>query len=73
MNQIFESDATVATPSDVESNFRTLKNSILQHKIIRADRFLDIHIKNVDAEIKSVIIEKMERKVKAKGENVFQF
>lgn len=52
MNQIFESTTEVATSSDVESYFKSLKSGILGRKLRRADDFFEIYTEFVNAEIK---------------------
>lgn len=52
MNQKFESSAEVATSSDVESYFKSLKTGVLGRKMHRADDFLEGHVEFVNAEIK---------------------
>lgn len=66
MAPVFQSDTMTATSSDIESNFKTIKSSMLQNKIIRVDRFLEEHIKHVNAEVKSVILEGINANVTAK-------
>lgn len=52
MNPIFGSTTTVATSSDVESHFKSLKTGILGRKMYRADGFLEVYVDFVNAEIK---------------------
>lgn len=52
MNTIFDSSASEATSSDVESFFKSLKHGILQQKMFRADEFLELYIDFANAEIK---------------------
>lgn len=52
MNPIFGSTTTVATSSDVESHFKSLKTGILGRKMYRADDFLEVYVDFVNAEIK---------------------
>lgn len=52
MNSTFESSTEVATSSDIESFFKSLKHGILQMKMNRVDDFLDIYIDFVNAKIK---------------------
>lgn len=52
MNLKFKSSTFVATSSDVESSFRSLKHGILNNKIHRVDQFIEKHIKYLNAEIK---------------------
>lgn len=52
MNRVFESATEVATSSDVESYFKSLKSGILGRKLRRADDFLEIYTEFVNAEIK---------------------
>lgn len=52
MNSKFVSSFDVATSADVESYFKSLKSGILQHKVLRADEFLQSHIDFVNSEIK---------------------
>lgn len=52
MNNVFHSTNTVATSSDVESYFKSLKCGVLQKKMFRADDFLQAHIDFINAEIK---------------------
>lgn len=53
MNNLFESKRTVATSSDVESNFKTLKTGIIGRRMLSPHTFLKIHIDYVNAEVKS--------------------
>lgn len=50
---IFGSAYTTATSQDVESNFRTIKNLVLDQKMVRADKFLAQHAKYLRVEIKA--------------------
>lgn len=52
MNSTFGSTATVATSSDVESSFNSLKNFILSGKMSQAHAFIRTHVDFVNAEIK---------------------
>lgn len=52
MNTLFESNRTVATSSDVESNFKTLKTVIIGRRMLSPHTFLKIHIDFVNAEVK---------------------
>lgn len=52
MNPMFKSAASVATSSDVESFFKSLKHGILPRKMLSAPEFLEAHINFVNAEIK---------------------
>lgn len=52
MNKSFQSTADVATSSDVESSFNSLKNGILAGNIMQVHSFLQLHIDFVNAEIK---------------------
>lgn len=52
MNPVFGSSAEVATSSDVESYFKSLKNGILKSKTYRVDEFFKIHTDFVNSEIK---------------------
>lgn len=52
MNPIFGSSMEVATSSDVESYFKSLKTGILERKMHRADDFFEVHTDFVNAEIK---------------------
>lgn len=52
MNPIFGSTAEVATSSDVESYFKTLKTGILGRKMYRPDEFFELHTDFVNSEIK---------------------
>lgn len=52
MNPIFGSSTEVATSSDIESFFKSLKTGILGRKMLRADDFLEVYIEFVNAEIK---------------------
>lgn len=52
MNKLFGSSNTVATSSDVESNFKTLKTGIIGRRMISPHIFLKIHIDFVNAEVK---------------------
>lgn len=52
MSGLYGSTTTTATSADVESSFKSLKNGILGHKMMRADTFLRTHIEAVNAAIK---------------------
>lgn len=52
MNPLFESNRTVASSSDVESNFKTLKTGIIGRRMLSPHTFLKIHIDFVNAEVK---------------------
>lgn len=52
MNNLFATSKTVATSSDVESNFKTLKTGIIGRRMISPHIFLKIHIDFVNAEVK---------------------
>lgn len=52
MNPLFGSSTLVATSSDVESYFKTLKTAIFGRNMYRADEFFEIHNDFVNAEIK---------------------
>lgn len=52
MNSKFKSSAEVATSSDVESFFKSLKHGILKQKMYPANEFLEHYIDFVNAEIK---------------------
>lgn len=52
MGPIFESSTAVATSSDVESYFKTLKTAIFGRNMHRADEFIETHVDFVNAEIK---------------------
>lgn len=52
MNESFGSTSNVATSSDVESSFNSLKNGILAGKVLPVHTFLQSHIEFVNAEIK---------------------
>lgn len=52
MGPIFESSTAVATSSDVESYFKTLKTAIFGRNMHRADEFIETHVEFVNAGIK---------------------
>lgn len=52
MNSKFKSSTEVATSSDVESFFKSLKYGILKQKMYPANEFLDHYIEFVNAEVK---------------------
>lgn len=52
MNNSFGSTAAVATSSDVESSFNSLKNGILAGKMLKAHTFVKTHVEFVNAEVK---------------------
>lgn len=52
MNSSFGCTTTVATSSDIESSFKSLKHGITRGKMVRVDSFLPIHIEYVNAEVK---------------------
>lgn len=52
MNPIFGSSTLVATSSDVESYFKSLKTGIIGRKMLRVDDFFELHTDFVNAEIK---------------------
>lgn len=52
MNKEFRSASTVATSSDVESTFKSLKRSITQGKRMGVNTFVSLHIEYVNAEVK---------------------
>lgn len=52
MNESFRSTSAVATSSDVESSFNSLKNGIVAGNIMQVHTFLQLHIDFVNAEIK---------------------
>lgn len=52
MNGAFGSDRTVATSSDIESNFRTVKHHILRKQMVRADKFMRLHLNYLMSEMK---------------------
>lgn len=52
MNASFGSKADVATSSDVESSFKSLKNGILERKMWPAHLFIRSHVDFVNAEVK---------------------
>lgn len=59
MNNIFGSQFTTATSQDVESNFNTVKNRVLDQKMVRADKFLSIHVNYLKTEFKLRMAEGM--------------
>lgn len=59
MNDIFGSQFTTATSQDVESNFNTVKNRVLNQKMVRADKFLSIHVNYLKTEFKLRMAEGM--------------
>lgn len=52
MNPVFGTSLAVATSSDVESYFKTLKTGIFERKLYRADEFIEIHTDFISSEIK---------------------
>lgn len=52
MNPVFGTSLAVATSSDVESYFKTLKTGIFERKLYRADEFVEIHTDFISSEIK---------------------
>lgn len=52
MNKPFSSTSTLATSSDVESTFKSLKRSITQGKMMGVNTFVALHIEYVNAEVK---------------------
>lgn len=52
MNPLFRSSTVVATSSDVESYFKSLKSGILRSKTLQVDEFFETYINFANAEIK---------------------
>lgn len=52
MNSLFESTASTATSSDIESSFKSLKRNITSGKMISVNLFLPAHIEYLNAEVK---------------------
>lgn len=52
MNPVFGTSLAVATSSDVESYFKTLKAGIFERKLYRVDEFVEIHTDFINSEIK---------------------
>lgn len=66
MNAKFGSSRDLATSSDVESFFKSLKNGILKYKMLRADDFIQEYINFVDSDIKLNAMSTMEKSTKRK-------
>lgn len=59
MNGIFTSQYLTATSQDVESYFKTLKHHVMDQKMIRADKFLSLHVIYMKTEFKLRMAEGM--------------
>lgn len=60
MNRIFDSHFSTATSQDVESYFKTLKYHILDQKMVRANKFMQLHIQSLKTEFKLRLAEGIE-------------
>lgn len=59
MNEVFDSRFLTATSQDAESYFKTLKHHVMDQKMIRADKFLSLHVNSMKTEFKLRMAEGM--------------